>query len=88
MSSFFRTIHILKHRKILTGFNSSKLDNLKNEDPNKILELEVGANLAALEKNDNISEKQQDYFKIGLFLAVFSIIVSTILLFINLIIKS
>ena len=72
----------------MTGFNSSKLDSLKNEEPNKILELEVGANLSALEKNDNISEKQQKYFKNGLFLAVFSIIVSTILLFINLIIKS
>jgi len=79
---------VLNPRKMKTGFNSSKLDSLKEEEPNKILELEVGANLSALEKNDNISKKQQNYFKIGLFLAVFSIIFSTILLFINLLMKS
>ena len=43
-------LFVLKPRTMMTGFNSSKLDSLKNEEPNKILELEVGANLSALEK--------------------------------------
>ena len=70
-----------------TGFNALKLDSLKNEEPNKILELEVAANLTTYEQNEITTEKQQSYFKAGLYLAIFSIIVSTILLFINLLIK-
>jgi hypothetical protein len=78
---------VLKPRKMITGFNPIKLDKLKNEKTNKILEQEVAANLTTYEKNLETVEKQQFYFKVGLYLAVFSIIVSTILLFINLLIK-
>ena len=78
---------ILKPRDMKTGFSESKLDKLKNEKIDRILELEVSANLTALEINEKTVIKQQKIFKIGLLFAILSIIASTLLLFINLITK-
>ena len=77
---------VLLPRSMQTGFSIKKLDSLKNENPEKLLELEVGANFYAVETNEKIVKKQQNYFKIGLFLAIFSVVVSTTLLLINLLI--
>lgn len=74
-------------RNMQTSLNISKIESMKNENSEKLCEKEIGANFLAIETNEKIVSKQQQIFKFGLFLSIFSIVVSTILLFINLLIK-
>jgi hypothetical protein len=78
---------LLKSRSLTTGFNKENLDNLKNEDKIKIFEFEVGANFSAHETNRKTVEKQHRIFNKGLSFAFYSIVISSIILFINLLIS-
>jgi len=87
ITSVVLMLFVLRPTNMQTSLNISAIERLKEEKIELILEKEVAANFNAVEINEQVVATQHKLFKTGLFLAVMSIILSVILLYINSLIK-
>jgi len=86
--SLFVIIQVLRSRPLDQGFKPEKLDDLVNEDYEKILLYEIGAKRDSFTDNITILEKQNKRFNSGLVTTIIAIAISILLLFGNIFINN
>lgn len=76
-------IQVLRSKPLFQGANFKLIDELANETYENILLKEIGANKDSFHDNEGITEKYNRKYNLAIKLTLFSIILSTLLLFCN-----